>query len=289
MVDRRRRGRVVSSHAVMRVLIVGGGGREHALAHALAPQPRAQRAPLRARQPGHREPRHLPSGGVEDVDGLVDLASTLRVDLVVVGPEAPLVARARRTRLRAAGIAVFGPGRDAARLEGSKAFAKDVMAAAGVPTAAARTVGTMAEARAAIAASGGRVVVKADGLAAGKGVVVCDDAGGGRARGRRLPRRRHARRGRPPARDRGAARGARGLAARAVRRRDRRAAAGRPRTSSASATATRARTRAAWAPTRRCRGSTTWRRASSSTACTCPCCASSAGAASASAAASTPG
>ena len=78
--------------------------------------------------------------------------------------------------LRAAGISVFGPGRDAAQLEGSKAFSKDIMAAAGVPTAAARMVATMAEARAAIAASGGRVVVKADGLAAGKGVVVCDDA-----------------------------------------------------------------------------------------------------------------
>ena len=166
---------MVSSHAVMRVLIVGGGGREHALAHALRRSPGLGELHCAPGNPGIASLATCHPVGVEDVDALVSLASSLRVDLVVVGPEAPLVL-GLADALRAAGISVFGPGRDAAQLEGSKAFAKDVMAAAGIPTAAARTVGTMVEARAAIAASGGRVVVKADGLAAGKGVVVCDDA-----------------------------------------------------------------------------------------------------------------
>jgi phosphoribosylamine--glycine ligase len=112
---------------------------------------------------------------IGDLAGITDLAESLRVDLVVVGPEAPLVG-GLVDRLAAAGIRAFGPSADAARIEGSKAFAKDVMAAAGVRTAASTVCDTLAAAQLAIAEAEGRVVVKADGLAAGKGVIVCDSA-----------------------------------------------------------------------------------------------------------------
>jgi len=160
---------------VTRVLIVGGGGREHALAHVLARSPRLTELHCAPGNPGIAALATCHPVSVEDVEGLVDLATTLRIDLAVVGPEVPLVA-GLADGLRAAGVATFGPGRDAARLEGSKAFAKEVMAAADVPAAHGRHVATMVEARAAIEDLGGRVVVKADGLAAGKGVVVCDTA-----------------------------------------------------------------------------------------------------------------
>ena len=111
--------------------------------------------------------------GVGDLEQLTELAGRLRADLVVIGPEAPLVA-GLADRLRAAGIATFGPGAAAAQIEGSKAFAKEVMAAASVPTAAYAICDTPAAAQLAIAEIGGRVVVKADGLAAGKGVIVCE-------------------------------------------------------------------------------------------------------------------
>lgn len=109
-----------------------------------------------------------------DPGSVVGLARRLSVDLVVVGPEAPLVAGVADA-LRGAGIAVFGPDSGAARIEGSKAFAKDVMAAAGVPTAQARVAATAAEAEAALEAFGPPYVVKDDALAAGKGVVVTED------------------------------------------------------------------------------------------------------------------
>src|SRR5689334_6692300 len=113
---------------------------------------------------------------VDPVDGkaVAALAGELGVDLVVVGPEAPLVAGVADA-VRAAGIACFGPSAEAARVEGSKAFAKDVMTAAGVPTARAYTCTTPGEAAAALDAFGAPYVVKDDGLAAGKGVVVTDD------------------------------------------------------------------------------------------------------------------
>ena len=138
--------------------------------------------------------------------------------------------------LRHRGVAVFGPGRAAARIEGSKAFAKDVMRAAGVPTAA-----TLAVARA-------PCVVKVDGLAAGKGVFVCRTGGGARGRPRGGVGLRRA------ARDRGAAGRAGGFAVRALRRRCRPWRSLLPRTSSARTTGTRARTRAAWGRMRRCPG-----------------------------------
>ena len=158
----------------MRVVVVGGGAREHALCLALAADPAVTAlvcAPGNAGTAAVAEQRPL---AVDDPAAVAALATDVRADLVVVGPEVPLVAGAADA-VRAAGIACFGPSADAARLEGSKAFAKEVMAAAGVPTAAARVCGTAGEVEAALDAFGPPYVVKDDGLAAGKGVVVTTD------------------------------------------------------------------------------------------------------------------
>ncbi|HEX3337092.1 MAG TPA: phosphoribosylamine--glycine ligase [Jatrophihabitans sp.] len=158
----------------MRVLVIGSGAREHALCLALAADPGVTAlicAPGNAGTAAVAEQR-----GVDATDpgAVASLAGGLDVDLVVVGPEAPLVAGVADA-VRAAGIACFGPSREAALLEGSKAFAKDVMAAAGVPTAAGRVCTTPVEAAAALDEFGPPYVVKDDGLAAGKGVVVTTD------------------------------------------------------------------------------------------------------------------
>jgi phosphoribosylamine---glycine ligase len=158
----------------MKVLVVGAGGREHALVEAMAASTLVDDLHCAPGNPGIAARAACHPVAAADVDGLVELAAALDADLVVPGPEAPLVA-GLADALRQRGIATFGPGRAGAQLEGSKAFAKDVMRAAGVATARSRTATTLDEARAAIAALGPRVVVKADGLAAGKGVVVCDD------------------------------------------------------------------------------------------------------------------
>jgi phosphoribosylamine--glycine ligase len=164
----------------MKVLVVGSGGREHALVEALAASPLVGELHCAPGNPGIAASAACHPVAAANVDGLVELASALGADLVVPGPEAPLVA-GLADELRRLGISTFGPGREAARLEGSKAFAKDVMRAAGVATARSRTAHSLAEARAAIAALGPQVVIKADGLAAGKGVVVCDDPGAAEA------------------------------------------------------------------------------------------------------------
>ena len=158
----------------MIVLVVGTGGREHALALALSRDPEVTEVHAAPGNPGMAAVAELHP--VEAVDGaaVAALATELAVDLVVVGPEAPLVAGVADA-VRAAGIACFGPSGEAAVLEGSKAFAKDVMAAADVPTALARVCTTPEEATAALDAFGAPYVVKDDGLAAGKGVVVTDD------------------------------------------------------------------------------------------------------------------
>ena len=156
----------------MRVLLIGSGGREHALAWGIARSSGLGELHAAPGNPGIAELATCHGVGVGDLAGLTELARSLAADLVVVGPEAPLVA-GLGDRLSAAGIECFGPGADAARLEGSKAFAKDVMAAAGVPTAAFSICDTVAAAQLAVAESEGNVVIKADGLAAGKGVFVC--------------------------------------------------------------------------------------------------------------------
>ena len=144
----------------MKVLLVGSGGREHALAWSLARSPLLSELHAAPGNPGIAELASCHPVRADDPATLVPLAAELRVDLVVVGPEAPLVA-GLADELRHRGIAVFGPGAEAARIEGSKAFAKDVFDKTGVPTAR-----TLAVARP-------PCVVKADGLAAGKGVWVC--------------------------------------------------------------------------------------------------------------------
>ena len=162
----------------VKILVIGSGGREHAIIRRLAadrPAPELHAAPG---NPGIAQLATCHDVSVGDLDGQVRLAEQLRPDLVVIGPEAPLVAGAA-DRLREAGMTVFGPSAAAAVLEGSKSWAKEIMAAAGVPTAASVTVTAAEE----LAAGLDRVnplgdvpyVVKADGLAAGKGVVVTED------------------------------------------------------------------------------------------------------------------
>ena len=155
----------------MRILLVGGGGREHALAWAIAASPLCDTLYCAPGNAGiAREATCVPIAA-EDVDGLVRFAQENAIDFVVVGPEAPLVA-GLVDRLTAAGIKAFGPTAAAAALEGSKGFTKDLCAKYGIPTARYRRFTDAAEAKAYIAAEGAPIVVKADGLAAGKGVVV---------------------------------------------------------------------------------------------------------------------
>jgi phosphoribosylamine--glycine ligase len=153
------------------VFVVGGGGREHALVWGLARSSRVGRLLCAPGNAGIAEVAELVDVPAEDVPGLVHYCQRARPDLVVVGPEAPLVA-GLGDELRRRGFAVFGPSADGALLEGSKAFAKEVMKSAGVPTGEARIFRSYEEAMAYLGAVGAPVVIKADGLAAGKGVVV---------------------------------------------------------------------------------------------------------------------
>ena len=158
------------------VLVVGGGGREHALVRALKRSPQRPRIYCAGGNVGIARDAELIPLSIDDVGGVAALAAAYRADLVVVGPEAPLVAGICDA-LRAMGVRAFGPSAAAARLEGSKAFAKEVMAAAGVPTARSHTVTDVAAGMAAVADLGLPVVVKADGLAAGKGVMIVSTEG----------------------------------------------------------------------------------------------------------------
>ncbi len=157
----------------MRVLVLGSGGREHALALALSRDPEVSQVHAAPGNPGVGEVATLHSVDLGDAAAVADLATRLGTDLVVVGPEAPLVAGVADA-VRGAGVACFGPSRGAAQLEGSKAFAKQVMAAADVPTARSVVCESAAEADVALDSFGPPYVVKDDGLAAGKGVVVTD-------------------------------------------------------------------------------------------------------------------
>ncbi|WP_062205479.1 phosphoribosylamine--glycine ligase [Demequina salsinemoris] len=158
----------------MIVLLVGSGAREHALARALHLDPAVTQLHAAPGNPGIGEIAKLHSVDANDGVAVAALAALVHADLVVVGPEAPLVAGVADV-VRAEGIPVFGPSGEAAMLEGSKAFAKEIMAAANVPTAAPRVCTTVDEVAAALDEFGAPHVVKDDGLAAGKGVVVTSD------------------------------------------------------------------------------------------------------------------
>jgi phosphoribosylamine--glycine ligase len=158
----------------VKILVIGGGGREHAICHALRRDESVTELHCAPGNPGIAQLAELHEVEILDPGAVAALAERLGADLVVVGPEAPLVAGVADA-VRAAGIPCFGPSREAAQLEGSKAFSKDVMAAAGVPTAESFVCTTVAEAERALDAFGPTYVVKDDALAAGKGVVVTDD------------------------------------------------------------------------------------------------------------------
>jgi len=158
----------------LKVLVIGSGGREHALATALQRDPALIELHVAPGNPGIAAIAQCHAIDINKNDQILDLAQQLNIDLVVVGPEAPLVNGAADV-LRKSGIACFGPSQAAAQLEGSKDFAKQVMRDAGVPTAKSFTCTSREEVEKALDAFGAPYVVKHDGLAAGKGVVVTDD------------------------------------------------------------------------------------------------------------------
>ncbi|KAB2686710.1 MAG: phosphoribosylamine--glycine ligase [Brucella sp.] len=155
----------------MRVLLIGSGGREHALAWKLSASPSLTKLYCAPGNPGIAAVAELVDIGVDDHQALIAFAKDKKIDLVVVGPEAPLVA-GLSDEMRAEGIRVFGPSKAAAQLEGSKGFTKDLCARFNIPTGAYGRFNNAPKAKAYIRQQGAPIVVKADGLAAGKGVVV---------------------------------------------------------------------------------------------------------------------
>jgi phosphoribosylamine--glycine ligase len=164
----------------MNILLLGAGGREHALAWKLAQSPRLGKLHAVPGNPGIAEHAACHAIDLADHGAVIALCNANSIDLVVVGPEAPLV-DGLADSLRGAGISVFGPSQAAARLEGSKGFTKDLCTRAGIPTAAYLRTASRDEALAALGRFGLPVVIKADGLAAGKGVVIADTADQARA------------------------------------------------------------------------------------------------------------
>src|SRR5690606_4266818 len=158
----------------VKVLVIGSGAREHALVTALSADPQVDAAIVAPGNPGMAAVARCEPVDPLDPSAVTELARAHAADLVVIGPEAPLVAGVADA-VREAGIACYGPSAEGARLEGSKAFAKEVMAAADVPTGMGRLCTTLEEVEDALDAFGAPHVVKDDGLAAGKGVVVTDD------------------------------------------------------------------------------------------------------------------
>ena len=158
----------------MNVLVLGSGGREHALAWAIAKSPRLDSLFVAPGNGGTAAIAKNVPLDMNDADAVIGFARSENVDLVVIGPEAPLVAGVADA-IRAAGIAVFGPGAQGARLEGSKSFSKEFMLAHGLPTARYKKCTSQDEAMEYLHEVGAPIVVKADGLAAGKGVVVAED------------------------------------------------------------------------------------------------------------------
>ncbi|NRG19819.1 phosphoribosylamine--glycine ligase [Rhizobiales bacterium] len=155
----------------MNILLIGSGGREHALAWAIANSPLTDNLFAAPGNPGIAEEAEVVRLDPTDHGAVVDFCRNMEIDLVVIGPEAPLV-EGLADDLAAAGIKAFGPGKAASRLEGSKGFTKDLCARANIPTAAYRRFSDAASARDYAKAKGAPIVVKADGLAAGKGVTV---------------------------------------------------------------------------------------------------------------------
>lgn len=155
----------------MKILVVGGGGREHALCWKIAQSPLVDTLYCAPGNPGSAQLAECVQIGAEDIEGLLNFAQTEKIDLTVVGPEVPLTLGIV-DRFQTAGLDIFGPNQAAAQIEGSKSFSKDLMARHGIPTAAYRSIDNHAEAVAYIREQGAPIVIKADGLAAGKGVVV---------------------------------------------------------------------------------------------------------------------
>lgn len=157
----------------MRILLIGGGGREHALAWKLAQSPKVEKLYAAPGNPGIAQLKKCEciSIDIDDLEGVADYAEEKSIDLTVVGPEAPLVAGLADVFKRR-GLPVFGPSKAAAQLEGSKAFSKELMAKYNIPTAFFKVCEDIASAKAYVEEKGAPIVVKADGLAAGKGVVV---------------------------------------------------------------------------------------------------------------------
>jgi phosphoribosylamine--glycine ligase len=160
----------------VRVLLVGKGGRESALAWALSVSPLVEELHVAPGNPGMARFAEQHPTSIDDLEGIVSLGKRVGSDLVVIGPEAPL-ASGLADMVESAGMRPFGPGAAGARLEASKSFAKSLMRSSGIPTAAAKQFDIAGDALAYVRGLPGPAVVKADGLAAGKGVVVCDDAG----------------------------------------------------------------------------------------------------------------
>ncbi len=164
----------------MRILVVGGGGREHALVWKIAQSPLVKKVYCAPGNAGIAALAECVSLQSTDLEGLTDFATRQNIDLTVVGPEAPLIAGIV-DKFEARGLPVFGPSADPVRIEGSKAFAKEIMRASGIPTAAFWICRSLPEARDRVRAyfaergPGAKIVIKADGLAAGKGVILADD------------------------------------------------------------------------------------------------------------------
>ena len=160
----------------MKVLVIGGGGREHALAWKAAQSPTVSQVFVAPGNAGTALETNLENVAIaaDDVPALLAFAQQQQIDLTIVGPEAPL-ARGVVDSFRAAGLAIFGPSKAAAQLESSKAFAKDFLARHQIPTASYGTFSDISDAKAYVTAQGTPIVIKADGLAAGKGVIIAQD------------------------------------------------------------------------------------------------------------------